>query len=653
LGSHLRLFPPALTLSCPFGKPGNERALSFFCYFRCQFIKQDNSMEVRRLFDFLHYQLEELPQSKAFSVKKNGAWVSYSTQQMVDLANRFSYGLWMLGVRPGQKIGLVTYQNCPEWFVVDIGAQQVGAVVVPVYPTISSHEYEYIFNDAEVVYCFVGDGDLLDKVRKAQKDVPTLKDIFTFEQRPDAPCWEDILNFEVPDHVKAEVERTKSSISPDSLATLIYTSGTTGFPKGVMLSHHNVVSNIKAVKSLVPVGAGDCALSFLPLCHIFERAVSYTYIYMGINVYQTGTDNLGGEHGDLRAVRPQFFTSVPRLLEKVYEKIYNKGFELRGLKKALFFWAMRLTDEFEFDKKFSGWATFKRRIADRLIYSKWREALGGRVVGILTGSAPCPEKIIRTFSAAGIPIREGYGLTETSPGISINHFNADRAMIGTVGPLVDGVSVEIDEEGGHYGPGEGEILSTGPNVMMGYYKKPRETAEVIFERDGQRWLRTGDIGKFVAGPLGQPFLKITDRKKELLKTSGGKYVAPAHIENKIKEDFLVEQVMVVGEMQRFVSAIIVPAIEPLKEWCRRHEVEWTSLSEMLKLPAIIQRYQHVVDKYNPQFNHIEQIKKFVLVSDLWETTKVDGSEAELTPTMKLKRRVIAHKYKHLIHAMYQ
>lgn len=612
-------------------------------------------MEVTRLFDFIDYQLENFPLDKSFGRRVRGEWVFYSTRQIIDQANRVSMGLLKMGVKPGDKIATVTYKNRPEWTVLDLGMMQVGAINVPVYPTISPREYEYIFNDAAVVYCFVGDDDktgtpddLYQKVNQAKVNVPTLIDIFTFDKQAGRRFWEEIFE----DEGMEEVIRVKNSIHPDDLATLIYTSGTTGNPKGVMLSHHNIVSNVKSVRPIIPIDPGDRALSFLPICHVFERVVSYAYMFFGGSVYFTGTENLGGDEGDLKSVKPHFFTTVPRLLEKVYDKILNKGLDLKGIKRGLFFWALHMTDHYEFDKKYTGFAALKFKIADRLVFSKWREALGGNVKGVITGAAACPVKIARVFSAAGVPIREGYGMTETSPGLSINRFEKGGAMLGTVGPAIDGVELMIDESDKSYIKGEGEIMACGPNVMVGYYNKPEETEKVIRIIDGKRWYFTGDIGMFVYGKDGTRFLKITDRKKELLKTSGGKYVAPAPIENKYRENFLVEQIMVVGENRRFVSALIVPAVETLKEWCHKHNIQWTSLQEMVLDPKVLARYQEIVDHYNPNFGHIEQIKKFMLVDQPWETVKSDGTEAELTPTLKLKRRVILEKYKALIEEMY-
>ena len=418
-----------------------------------------------------------------------------------------------------------------------------------------------------------------------------------------------------------------------------------------MLSHDNIVSNVKAVKAFIPIDEGEIALSFLPLCHIFERTASYSYAYNGINIVFTGTDNLGGEEGDLRAIEPHFFTTVPRLLEKVYEKIYNKGLELEGFKKTLFFWALGLTDDYDYDWRPSGLEALKWFIADRLIFSKWREALGGRIKGILTGAAPCPVKVMRVFSAAGIPIREAYGLTETSPGLTFNRYEPKGACMGTVGMPFPDVEIMIDTEG-DYRPGEGEIMAKGPNIMIGYYNKPDATAAVIEERDGARWFRTGDVGTWVTGANGEQFVKITDRKKELLKTSGGKYVAPAPIESKLKEDFLIEQIMVVGDKQKFVSALIVPAVEALKEWCESSGLGWTSMEEALSRDEVQAHYQGIIDGMNPGFSKIEQIKKFTLLNTDWTPTKEDGTEAELTPTMKLKRRVILDKHQSAIDEMY-
>ncbi len=605
-------------------------------------------MKPSRLFEFIYQQKNNYPQERAFGHNLNGKWVYYSTDDIINLANKVSCGLLKMGLKPGDKVATVVYKNRPEWTIMDLGMLQVGVINVPVYPTISPSDYEYIFNDSEVKYCVVGDGDLYDKVQTAMPNVSSLQEIFTFDKTEGRRYWEELFAEEGLD----EVEKIKESIDPNSMATIIYTSGTTGNPKGVMLSHRNIVSNVEGVQDLMPIKAGQIAMSFLPICHIFERTASYAYTLLGINVVFVGTNNLGGDDGDLRAVKPHFFTTVPRLLEKVYEKIYNKGLDLTGVKKSLFFWALGLTEDYEYEKQYGGFRGIKQSIADSLIFSKWREALGGNVQGILTGAAACPVKIARVFSAAGIPIREGYGLTETSPGLTINRYDEGGAMLGTVGPALKHVEIRIDASEGDYRNGEGEILAKGPNIMMGYYNQPGKTAEVTKEIDGESWFRTGDVGKLVDGHKGQKFLKITDRKKELLKTSGGKYVAPAPIENKFKEDFLIEQMMVVGEKQKFVSALIVPAEEALKSWCEDCGVGFASVRDAIQDPKVISRYQEVVNQYNPEFSHIEQIKKFVLVDGTWEPTKPDGSPGELTPTMKLKRRVILEKYESEINSIY-
>jgi long-chain acyl-CoA synthetase len=609
-----------------------------------------------RIFDFITYQQKHFPQDVAYIYRHEGKeLLRYSTAQVVDLANKISRGLLRLGLRPGDKIGTVIVKNRPEWIALDLGMAQIGVINVPVYPTIASTDYVYIFNEAEVKLCFVGDdkaGSVHKKVKKAQEEVPSLTTIYTFDPVDYAPLWSDLWkNEENTEGAQKEVERIKDTIRPDDLATIIYTSGTTGQPKGVMLSHDNIIANIQSTRPLIPMVAGDRGLSFLPLNHIFERVCSYAYMYIGAQVIFVGVDNLGGDEGDLKAVKPHFFTCVPRLLEKVYEKIYNKGLELKGAKRAIFFWALGMTNDFEYDKQYSGWKKFKLGIADKLIFSKWREALGGSVKGIIVGASPCPVKIARTFSAAGVPVREGYGMTETSPGIAITTFAKGGAKLGYVGPILNGVEVMIDPTDGNYKENEGEILCAGRNVMMGYYNNPEETAKMIKHIDGKRWIYTGDIGR-LDDVNGVKMLKITDRKKELFKTSGGKYVAPAPIENKLRENFLVEQIMVVGDNQKFVSALIVPAQEALKDWCSTNNVTWTDLDKVIGNQEVIKMYNELVNKYNPAFAKVEQIKAFRLVSDNWEPVKPDGSPGELTPTMKLKRRVILAKYEEVISEIY-
>lgn len=609
----------------------------------------------KRLFEYLYEQLEQHPLERAFGHKCNGEWRYYSTAEMVRMVNEASRGLLELGLKPGDKVATVVYQTSPAWVVLEFALLQTGILNVPMYPTISAREYEYILRESESQYCFVGDGDLYDKVHAAQQRLGgSLKEIFAFaDVHPSARSWQALLLLgrQAP-HRQEEVERIKASIRPDDVMTLVYTSGTTGNPKGVMLTHANVVFNIESIRRLLPFQPGDRVLSFLPVSHIFERAAVYAYTAMCGSVTFTGTDNLGGEQGDLRAVRPHFFTTVPRLLEKVYDKIVDKGRELRGLKRALFFWSLRLTDEWHFDYRPRGLKILAWKLANVLVFSKWRQALGGEVKAIITGASACPVRVMRTFNAAGIPVREGYGMTEAAPAISFSRMEPGGALLGTVGPLLDGVEVIIEPSEG-FGPGEGEILAKSPGVMVGYYKQPEKTAEVIRYINGERWLATGDVGTWVEGPGGRKFLKITDRKKELFKTSQGKYVAPAPLEAALKEHFLVEQAMVVGDDLRYVTALIVPSVEGLRSWCERHSIPWTELSDMLHLPEVQRRYEMLLERINAHFARHEQIKRFTLLPQLWEPAKADGSEAELTPTLKLKRRVILEKFRREIEAMYR
>ena len=605
-------------------------------------------MNPTRLFEYLEYQKKNYPLEKAFGSKLSGDWQFYSTDDMLNKSMELASGMIDLGIQKGDKVAMVAYVNRPEWIVAELACQYIGVISVPLYPTISPVEYEYILEEAEVKMVFLGGEDLYEKVTKAQPNVPSLKSIYAFDKVDGRPHWESIMNKNNFD----QINETKKTIKTDDLVTIIYTSGTTGNPKGVMLSHSNILNVVNDTVSALPLKTGQTALSFLPFCHIFERAVYYAYMSLGVTTYCTGTTNLGGEEGDLQNVRPHFFSTVPRLLEKVYEKIYNKGLALSGVKKKLFFWALSLTDDYEMGASYSGLAGFKRKIADKVIFSKWRDALGGNLIAIVTGAAPCPAKIARVFSAAGIPILEGYGLTETSPTLTVNRYFGNEAKIGTVGTPISCVTIKIDESDGSYQPGEGEILAKGAGVMLGYYKKPEKTAEVFKEINGERWFRTGDIGKWVKGPGDKEFLKITDRKKELLKTSGGKYVAPAPIESLLKENFLVENVMVVGDKRKFVSALICPSEEVLRDWCENNDVPSGSINEMITNEKVIDLYQRAINDINPNFSHVEQIKKFTLLGDTWDSVKTDASDAELTPTMKLKRRVIRDKCASQIDAMY-
>lgn len=585
-------------------------------------------MDVKRLFDLPYYQMEKFPQTDALCDKVDGEWRKTSTQEYIEKANAISRGLLKLGIQAGDKIAMIS-NNRSEWNICDIGVQQVGAISVPVYPTISADDYEYIFNDADVKLCIVSDEELYHKVNSIIDKVSTLNDIYVFEAVNNTKSWTELL--EDPDaELDAEIEKRKVAIKHEDLVTLIYTSGTTGNPKGVMLSHQNLLSNVIACEPMLPVDSTAKSLSFLPVCHVYERMLLYLYQYTGVSVYFAESMDTIGDN--LKEVKPQVFTAVPRLLEKVYDKIIAKGEALTGIKRKLFFWAVELGEQYDV-KGMSGWYNFKLKIARKLIFSKWQEALGGNTLAVASGSAALQPRLARVFLAAGIPVMEGYGLTETSPVISVNFEEGNNVRIGTTGPVLDNVEVKIAEDG--------EILAKGPNVMMGYYNKPDKTAEAI---DKNGWFHTGDIGEFVEGK----FLKITDRKKEIFKTSGGKYIAPQVMENKFKESRFIEQIMVIGENQKMPAAFIVPAFEFIQEWAKHkgHNVG-SSETEIANSEIVNERIQKEVDKYNAGFGQWEQIKRFELVDHLWTPESGD-----LTPTLKPKRRVLLERHKDLYDRIY-
>ncbi|WP_066759700.1 AMP-dependent synthetase/ligase [Crocinitomix algicola] len=586
-------------------------------------------MEVTRLFDLPYNQLEQFPQSDAFADKVDGKWIKTSTQSYIDQANEISRGLIKLGIQPGDKIALIS-NNRTAWNICDIGIQQVGAIGVPVYPTISADIYEYIFNDAGIKLCIVSDQELFDKVHSVQDKIPSLQAVYAFENVEGARSWEE-LKVAPDEKLDAEISLRKAAINYEDLVTLIYTSGTTGNPKGVMLSHKNLLSNVVDCKPRLPVNQEGKALSFLPVCHVYERMLLYLYQYTGVSVYFAESMETIGDN--LREVKPNVFTAVPRLLEKVYDRIIAKGEELSGIKKKLFFWAVSVGEEYDV-KGTSGWYNFKLKIARKLIFSKWQEALGGNAQAIASGSAALQPRLARVFLAAGIPVMEGYGLTETSPVISVNCQEGNNVRIGTTGRVLDNVEVKIADDG--------EILVKGPNVMMGYYNLPDKTAEAI---DAEGWFHTGDIGEFVEGK----FLKITDRKKEIFKTSGGKYIAPQVMENKFKESRFIEQIMVIGENQKMPAAFIVPAFEFITNWAKIKNIDLGDGSEksIAQSKAVYERIQKEVEKYNAGFGKWEQIKRFELVDHVW-TPETN----ELTPTLKPKRRILLANHKDLYDKIY-
>lgn len=592
--------------------------------------------ENSRIFDFLQYQLENFPKADMIGGKENGQWRLYSTAEVAEIVNKLSAGLISLGisgndmtVEKQDKVALVS-KNRPEWLMLDMACQQIGATLCPIYPTTNVNELEFIFNDAGVKLAFISGQEILDKVTSIRSRVPSLLNVYSFEELLSVDYWKTILALPTAGDFE-KLKELKKNISAGHCATIIYTSGTTGTPKGVMLSHHNIVSNVlNSVKSFpFENDVNGKALSFLPLNHIFERMASYIYINSGISIYYA--ESLDTIADNLKEIHPNIFCTVPRLLEKVYEKIMAKGAELTGMKHKLFYWAVAIGNNYDNNKNQGLSYNLQLAIANKLIFSKWREALGNNIKYIITGGAACQVRLLRIFTAAKIPIYEGYGPTENSPVISVNCQYKDGTKFGTVGPVLQGQQVRLEPDG--------EICVKGPSVMMGYYKKPDLTAETII--DG--WLHTGDIGVFEEGK----YLKITDRKKELFKTSGGKYVAPQPIENRMKESPFIEQMMVVGADQKFVGALIVPSMPNLKEWMRQKEIQFTTNEDAVNHPKVLELYRELMDSFNKFFNHVEQIKRFELLPNEWT---IDSGE--LTPTLKLKRKVIMEKYKDVIGRIY-
>jgi len=579
-----------------------------------------------RLFDFIYHQEQQYPQEKCYTFKKHGKWSSISTRYFLDEANSVSRALLKLGILKNDKIAVISTNNRPEWHALDIGVLQIGAQNIPLYPTLSEKDYQYILNHSDALYCFVSDKDLLEKVN-AVKENTNLKGVFTFDEINTETDWNTFLKLGESLDSQAKVDALKESVSENDLATIIYTSGTTGTPKGVMLSHKNIVQNtLVSANALDLTGSNYRVISYLPISHIFERFASYYYHYMGFEVhFAESIDKLGD---NLKEIKPHFMPVVPRLLEKVFDKIVAKGNELTGLKKGLFFWALKLGENYKPYNKNSSWYYFKLRIARKLIFSKWKEALGGKLKFMVSGSAPLQEKLINVFTAAGIPIYEGYGMTETSPGVSINDLRNGGFKVGTVGKVLKDIEVKIAKDG--------EILVKGSNIMLGYYKNEELTKETI--KNG--YIHTGDIGTLDE----EGFLKITDRKKEMFKTSGGKYIAPAVLENSLKQSRFIEQIMVIGESQKMPAALIQVNFDFVQEWAKRHEYEITDVTSDVKLMF---RIQKEIDICNRDFGNWEQIKKFEITSDEWTI-----EAGHLTPTMKIRRKIIKEKYQDLFQKIY-
>ncbi len=587
------------------------------------------SKPITRVFDLLSESITKYNKPDVFASKIKGDWKRISAKDFVHSINQLSLGLLKIGIEKGDKIAVIS-ESRPEWNIVDFAVQQAGAIGVPLYPNITVEDYRYIFNDANIKLIFVGDESLLRKAQEAAKDAPSVQEIYCFDKVLGGKNWQEISE-KADSQAIDKLENLKSNIKTDDLLTIIYTSGTTGNPKGVMLSHQNLISNFESCKNNFPIDETCRSLSFLPLNHVYERMVLYLYMRLGVSIYYA--QNMATIAEDLRDIQPHIFTTVPRLLEKVYDKIVAKGYEQSGTKRRVFLWALNLGLQFDPNKKFGWWYNFQLKWARKLVFSKWKEALGGNIRMICSGAAALQPRLARVFWAAEIPVSEGYGMTETSPVIATNRIMPLDLRIGTVGPIIDGTTVKIAEDG--------EILVKGPNVMLGYYNKPELTKEVI-DHDG--WLHTGDIGKFEEGK----YLKITDRKKEIFKTSGGKYVAPQVIENKMKESLYIEFIMVVGESQKFPAALIIPEFVAIRDWCKSQGIQYTSDAEMVRNQQVLKLIFGEIALFNKEFAPYEQIKKFTLLPTPWT---VEGGE--ITPTLKPKRKVINAKYKEVIERMYE
>jgi long-chain acyl-CoA synthetase len=580
-------------------------------------------MTLSRLFDLIPYQLSTYNKEKALSKKEDGEWKSFSSKDIKEIVDTLSMAFLKVGVGAEDKVAIISH-NCPEWNFVDFALQQIGAISVPMYPTITPDDYRYIFEHAEVKMIFVGDHDIFQKASQAGEH----RTIISFKKLKGAVFWEDFLATGVSGD-SSQLETLKEAITSDDLFTIIYTSGTTGKPKGVMLTHNNILSNIISLVYFTTPPPGESrVISFLPLCHIYERTGILLFMYLGYAIYYAESLEKVGEN--IKEVKPHIFNTVPRLLEKIYDKIVAKGYELKGIKKQLFFWALELGLKYDPSRDQGTWYTMQLTIANKLIFSKWREALGGDIIQINSGASSLQPRLARVFWAAKIKVCEGYGLTETSPVISASLSTVDGIRIGYVGKILEGIEVKIAEDG--------EILVKGPNVMLGYYKEPDLTSEVL--KDG--WLHTGDIGI-----IEKEYLKITDRKKEMFKTSGGKYIAPQLMENKFKESLLIDQLMIVGEDKNYPAALIVPNFEALKEYCRYKDIPYLTDEEMIQKPEIIDKFQKDIDQSNKYFGKWEQVKKFKLLGSSW------GIETqELTPTLKLKRKIIHKKFEKEIDQLY-
>ena len=586
-------------------------------------------MEITRIFDLLDWHNKHWPEkTNALGGKDEGKWIEYSVDEYTERSCAVSYGLMALGIQKGDKIATITF-NRPEWNFLDMGIQMTGAVHVPIYPTISDKDYEYILSHAEVKIIFVAGEEMYRRIKHIIPNVPSLKAIYTFKNLHGFEHLGELMDLGRKNAQPEKLKEIKASITTNDIASIIYTSGTVGNPKGVMLLHRNIISNFIAAAEIPPYGPEHSALSFLPLCHIYERMLNYMYQYRGISVYYA--ENIATVADNLKEINPEILCTVPRLLEKIYDKIDANGRKLKGVKRLLFRWAVSNAFRYELSGK-SWYYYLKLNIARKLVFSKIRPSLGTNLDIIVSGGAALQPRLARFFWAMGYRVLEGYGLTETSPVLAVNLIEKPGVRFGTVGPILKGVTVKI--------AADGEILAQGPGIMAGYYHEPELTREAI---DEEGWFHTGDIGNIDK----DGFLKITGRKKEIFKTSFGKYIAPAPIENKFKESPFIDQIFVTGENQKFAGALIVPDFQHLKQWCERKEIPYTTNEEIVQLPRIRKRYLKEVNNYNHFFGDTEQIKRFELMPSEWTI-----ESGELTATLKLRRTYITNKYAALIDKLF-
>lgn len=589
-------------------------------------------MEIKRVFDILElYKTDYADLKDAFSYKDKGSWVNFSATDYYKYSHLFACGLINKGFKKGEKIVTMS-QSLPHWNIADMGISLAGLVHVPIYTTLGSEELEYILRHCEARIIIVSDAGMYKKLKPVADKIPEIEKVFTFHHIEGIENWVSLIQEaqEKEEELQAKLEEIKKSVDENDLHTLIYTSGTTGNPKGVMISHKNILSNAAAVKPIVPINFGQKALSFLPLCHIYERMLNYSFQMKGISIYYA--ESLGTIANDLKDIKPHLFNSVPRVLEKFYDRIISIGKDLKGIKRWIFFWAVRLGTKYDDAGKNSAYYNIRLKIARKLVFKKWQEAFGGNIVTVVSGGASLQVRLTRLYTAAGIRICEGYGLSETSPVLAVNWPNWNESRLGTVGPVLEGVQIKLAEDG--------EILAKGPNIMLGYYKDPESTANII---DKEGWFHTGDIGEFIDGK----YLKITDRKKEIFKTSSGKYIAPQVIENKFKSSSTIEQLMIVGENEKFVSALISPNFNHLHFFASKHKIHYRDNAELIKTPEIIKKVQKEIDIVNATLGDHEKIKRFRLVCEEWSQPT-----GELSPTLKLRRNVIYKKYAHILQEIY-